>query len=436
MVTVNAGPAAEVSVVTFNIRGIMDRWPERAPLLRRCLKQADADVFCFQEVLTGEFEQELQLLGPDYHVHECRAALQHLSASSLLGAAYVSSIRALLRFSWTRSLLVSLPESVEGWREQHQLAGNWSRLLRDLAIAPFYGNSIATRLPAAQLQPPQSSNQQSSSSSSSSKAAGLAGSIAGCCSSASSSGGWGTSSWGSSWGGSSSKAAAAAADLLVLGDFRAAQRVCVQLRLSPAPGTAPQQQQQQQFDGSGSAVEHGSSSSSSSEVAYVWLVNTHLDHAAADIRKRQAQAICGWMEPLKGSCAGIVMTGDLNAPPDEALHAAMAEAGFLSAHKAAHGFEPSHTWPSGIQAPLMDEGEPHCADYVYAWQAPGYQLLVTAAQLCGDQPSEQDATLYPSDHIGIKVKLRVVASSSSSGGGSAAQGDAAAGAAAKPKAGS
>jgi hypothetical protein len=53
MVAVNAGPAAEVSVVTFNIRGIMDRWPERAPLLRRCLKQADADVFCFQEVLTG-----------------------------------------------------------------------------------------------------------------------------------------------------------------------------------------------------------------------------------------------------------------------------------------------------------------------------------------------------------------------------------------------
>lgn len=49
-------------------------------------------------LFAGEFEQELQLLGPDYHVHECRAVLQHLSASSLLGAAYVSSIRALLRF--------------------------------------------------------------------------------------------------------------------------------------------------------------------------------------------------------------------------------------------------------------------------------------------------------------------------------------------------
>lgn len=48
-------------------------------------------------LFAGEFEQELQLLGPDYHVHECRAALQHLSASSLLGAACVSSM-ALLRF--------------------------------------------------------------------------------------------------------------------------------------------------------------------------------------------------------------------------------------------------------------------------------------------------------------------------------------------------
>jgi hypothetical protein len=69
----------------------------------------------------------------------------------------------------------------------------------------------------------------------------------------------------------------------------------VQLRLTPAAGTAPEQQQQ--ADGSSSAAEHGSSSSSSSEVVHVWLVNTHLDHAAADIRKRQAQvrSSCGWL---------------------------------------------------------------------------------------------------------------------------------------------
>jgi hypothetical protein len=49
------GPAAatEVTVLSFNIRGVMDRWPERAPVLRQTLKAADADVVCFQEVLTG-----------------------------------------------------------------------------------------------------------------------------------------------------------------------------------------------------------------------------------------------------------------------------------------------------------------------------------------------------------------------------------------------
>lgn len=42
----------------------------------------------------------------------------------------------------------------------------------------------------------------------------------------------------------------------------------------------------------------------------------------------------------------------------------------------AHGSEPAFTWPSGIIAPLMDEGDPHCADYIYVWQAAGYELQV------------------------------------------------------------
>lgn len=56
----------------------------------------------------------------------------------------------------------------------------------------------------------------------------------------------------------------------------------------------------------------------------------------------------------------------------------------------------------------MDADEPpYCADYIYAWQAPQYQLQVTAAQLCGNQPAADDQTLFPSDHFGIKVRLRV-----------------------------
>lgn len=41
------------SVVTFNVRAIMDRWPERLPILKDCLQKMSPDVVAFQEVLTG-----------------------------------------------------------------------------------------------------------------------------------------------------------------------------------------------------------------------------------------------------------------------------------------------------------------------------------------------------------------------------------------------
>lgn len=39
------------------------------------------------------------------------------------------------------------------------------------------------------------------------------------------------------------------------------------------------------------------------------------------------------MEPLKPGCAGIIVTGDLNAPPSEDVHAIMRRYGFASAHE-------------------------------------------------------------------------------------------------------
>jgi hypothetical protein len=48
------GATATLSVATFNLRGVMDRWQERQPLLRQCIDKMDADVLCFQECLTGE----------------------------------------------------------------------------------------------------------------------------------------------------------------------------------------------------------------------------------------------------------------------------------------------------------------------------------------------------------------------------------------------
>lgn len=41
------------------------------------------------------------------------------------------------------------------------------------------------------------------------------------------------------------------------------------------------------------------------------------------------------------------------------------------------------TWPTGIQAPLMDHGKFECLDYCYVWQAPGYQVkCVATGQSC------------------------------------------------------
>jgi hypothetical protein len=59
MVKAQAGAATDVTILSFNIRGVMDRWIERAPVLKKVLKQADADVICFQEVLTGQFRELL-----------------------------------------------------------------------------------------------------------------------------------------------------------------------------------------------------------------------------------------------------------------------------------------------------------------------------------------------------------------------------------------
>lgn len=50
------------------------------------------------------------------------------------------------------------------------------------------------------------------------------------------------------------------------------------------------------------------------------------------------QAICDWMESVKADgCAGVVVTGDLNAPPQEDVHAIFQKHGYYSANKVRAG---------------------------------------------------------------------------------------------------
>eukprot|EP00884_Botryococcus_braunii_P018804 jgi/Botrbrau1/5607/Bobra.97_2s0030.1 len=229
----------------------------------------------------------------------------------------------LLSWRPTRDVLVALPLWVETLREKYQLNWDWLRTLRDVLMAPFFGNSVATRLSPEEV-----------------------------------------------------------ADIehhtLVLGNYRAAHRLTVSMK---GKGT--------------------------DELFKVWIVNCHLDHDLPDTRVQQATEVCRWMEAQKSGYAAVVLCGDLNAAPGEAVHEVFESLGYISAHKALKGHEPPVTWPTGIQAPFAEGGPADCLDYIYIWQADNYVCRAVAAEVWGNEPAPHDATLYPSDHAALKVTVEV-----------------------------
>src|SRR5262245_36313552 len=133
------------------------------------------------------------------------------------------------------------------------------------------------------------------------------------------------------------------------------------------------------------------------------FVVTHLHHIPADetVREEQAIQITEWLRPDQQP---LVVVGDFNAEPVEAAYRVLEEAGFRSAFVEANEDEPHHTWPSGIQAPGMDtDGEPGCLDYIWVRGA----ITVESASLAFDRPAAGDASLYPSDHLGLRAQIRV-----------------------------
>jgi endonuclease/exonuclease/phosphatase family metal-dependent hydrolase len=132
---------------------------------------------------------------------------------------------------------------------------------------------------------------------------------------------------------------------------------------------------------------------------------THLHHPPEAVAERLAQveALVPWLEASPAHDAMIVV-GDFNAGPLEPAHARMCAAGFRSAFEEANGREPAVTWPSGLQAEAMDtDGEPGCLDYIWLRGA----VTVDEARLAFDRPAPGDATLYPSDHLGVVASVRV-----------------------------
>jgi endonuclease/exonuclease/phosphatase family metal-dependent hydrolase len=133
------------------------------------------------------------------------------------------------------------------------------------------------------------------------------------------------------------------------------------------------------------------------------FVVTHLHHLVPDeaMRAQQAAKLTSWLEDITWP---LVVVGDFNAEPEEPAYRQMVDAGFTSAFAAANGKEPDVTWPSGIKAPGMDlDGDPGCLDYIWVRGA----IAVESCRLAFDRPAVHDATLYPSDHLGLSARLLV-----------------------------
>jgi len=134
--------------------------------------------------------------------------------------------------------------------------------------------------------------------------------------------------------------------------------------------------------------------------AALHFYNTHLyfPPPATEERLEQAKRLLAWVDTWAGATATVIV-GDFNAYPGEPTIALM-KSRFVSAHEEAQGREPERTWPTPVNT--FDPSPPGCLDYVLVAGA-----RVLEAGLAFDTPHPSDASLFPSDHLGVMAKLSI-----------------------------
>ena len=138
----------------------------------------------------------------------------------------------------------------------------------------------------------------------------------------------------------------------------------------------------------------------------VACLNTHLhypsDRTGVVARANEARAILAWLD-ASAPADVVTLAGDLNGPPDEPYLAMLQAAGFRSAYREACGAHAA-TFPSGLVAPTVQPGPPvEPIDHILV-RGPA---RVLGCRLAWDRPSPSDATLYPSDHLGLVADLEI-----------------------------
>jgi endonuclease/exonuclease/phosphatase family metal-dependent hydrolase len=129
------------------------------------------------------------------------------------------------------------------------------------------------------------------------------------------------------------------------------------------------------------------------------FVNTHLHHPpeATEERVRQVEYLLAWLDRDRRDVATLIV-GDFNSYVEEPAVAVM-KSRYWSAFEAANGREPEKTWPTPVND--FDASPPGTLDYIYVSK----EVEVVKARLTFDKPSDQDASLYPSDHLGLWARV-------------------------------
>lgn len=132
------------------------------------------------------------------------------------------------------------------------------------------------------------------------------------------------------------------------------------------------------------------------------FVSVQLHHgvAGAEARIEQAMNLVGWINE-KRRVPLQVICGDFGEAPVGGTIKFMRQS-YRSAYAEANRRDPLATYPTNLLQPQPVDAT--CLDYAFLSAA---VYRVTEAALFGDQPSPDDDTLYPSDHVGILVGLEV-----------------------------
>lgn len=129
------------------------------------------------------------------------------------------------------------------------------------------------------------------------------------------------------------------------------------------------------------------------------VVNTHLDPYDPTIRQAQAQEL---LEGPLDAAMPVVLMGDLNAQPTQPSIASLLDAGLRDEWPSV-GREPGFTCCHDADLTNAEPGLDQRIDYVLVSEG----IEATQAELVGAEPGDVVSGLWPSDHAGVVVELRL-----------------------------